>query len=301
MTATERIDLKVGFRCNNLCKFCVQGAKRAKLPAKPLEELLAALEEGRRAGAAGVVLTGGEPTLHPGVLPIARRAKELGYSVIQAQSNGRSFCYERFCRDLIEAGVTEFSPSLHGSRAEIHDFLTGSPGSFMQTVSGIRNLKRLGQRVLTNTVITKANCRDLPAIARLLVSLGVDQYQFAFMHITGRAAENKDWLVARTSVAESWVKRGLDIGIQAGRSVMTEGIPYCFMSGYERYIAENIIPATLIFDADSVIPDYTRTRRTEGKTKGPPCRDCRFDPACEGPWREYPELFGWAEFKAVRA
>lgn len=298
---TERIDLKVGFRCNNFCAFCVQGDKRERLPAKPMADLRSSLEEGRRSGATGVVVTGGEPTLHENILEIVRQAKSLGYETIQIQSNGRSFCYEKFCRRLIEAGANEFGPSLHGSRPEVHDFLTGSPGSFLQTVSGIRNLKRLGARVITNTVVTKANYRDLPRVAELLVSLGVDQYQFAFMHVSGRAAENKDWLVARKSVIEPWVKKGLDVGIRAGRRVMTEAIPYCFMAGYEDCVAERIIPATKIFDAETVIEDYTLTRRTEGKAKAPSCGRCAYDEVCEGPWREYPELFGWDEFEPVLA
>ncbi|MBI5630751.1 MAG: radical SAM protein [Elusimicrobia bacterium] len=293
---TERADLKVGFRCNNFCKFCVQGDKREILPAKTREELLACLEEGRRAQARGVVVTGGEPTLHPHILEIVRAARDQGYETIQIQSNGRTFCYEKFCVSLIEAGATEFSPSLHGSRPEIHDFLTGSPGSFLQTVAGIRNLKRLGQKVLANTVITKPNYRDLPDIARLLVSLGADQFQFAFIHVSGRAAKNQDWLVPRKAVVEPWVKRGLDIGIQAGKVVMTEAIPFCLMRGYEEHVAESVIPDTMIFDAAGVVPDYTASRRREGKAKGPVCADCAYERRCEGPWREYPEAFGWEEF-----
>ena len=72
------------------------------------------------------------------------------------------------------------------------------------------------------------------------------------------------------------------------------------MSGYEDYVAERIIPATKIFDADTVIEDYTKTRRTEGKLKGPRCPECAHFQACEGPWREYPEMFGWDEFVPVR-
>jgi hypothetical protein len=71
------------------------------------------------------------------------------------------------------------------------------------------------------------------------------------------------------------------------------------MGGYERYVAERIIPDTMIFDAETVIKDYTHTRRTEGKVKGPSCPKCRHFSYCEGPWREYPELFGWSEFKPV--
>ena len=295
----DRIDLKVGFRCNNLCHFCVQGDKRQKLPSKPFEELEKSLAEGRRAGATGVVFTGGEPTLHKRIVELVRRARDAGFTEIQLQSNGRTFCYEKLCRELIEAGATEFSPSLHGSTPRIHDFLTGAKGAFLQTVTGIRNLKRLGQRVVTNSVVTKANYRDLPALARLLVSLGVDQYQLAFMHITGRAGQNKEWLVARKAVIEPYVKRALDVGLRAGRRVMTEAIPYCLMKGYEAYVAETVIPGTMIFDAETVIEDYTKARRDEGKAKGPDCPSCRYHRACEGPWREYPEQFGWAEFRPV--
>ncbi|NNN05587.1 MAG: radical SAM protein [Elusimicrobia bacterium] len=295
----NRVDLKVGFRCNNLCKFCVQGDKRERLPAKKEDELFASLEEGRREGATGVVITGGEPTLHRDIVAIARRARAVGYTLVQVQSNGRTFCYEDFCRRLIDAGVNEFSPSLHGSTAAIHDWLTGAPRAFLQTLAGIRTLKRLGQRVITNSVITKANYRDLPELARLLVSLGVDQFQFAYMHMSGRAGENKEWLAARKSVLEPYVKRALDVGIAAGRTVMTEAIPYCRMSGYEAYVAERIIPRTRIYDASSVIADYTRARIDEGKARGPRCPECAWYRQCEGPWREYPEFFGWDEFEPV--
>ncbi|MFI5348090.1 MAG: radical SAM protein [Elusimicrobiota bacterium] len=297
---SERIDLKVGFRCNNFCKFCVQGDKRELLPSKPEAELFRSLEEGRRDGADDVVITGGEPTLHARLFAVAARAKSLGFRTIQVQTNGRTFCYGDFVKRLAEAGVNEFSPSLHGSTARIHDWLTGSPGAFLQTVSGIRNIKKLGLRVITNSVVTKANYRDLPSLARLLVSLGVDQFQFAFMHMAGRAGENKEWLTARMSIAGPWVKKALDVGIAAGRTVMTEAIPYCLMSGYEDFIAERIIPRTRIYDADSVIADYTKARLDEGKTRGPLCATCARSGVCEGPWREYPELFGWDEFVPIR-
>jgi len=297
---TERIDLKVGFACNNLCKFCVQGDKREKLPAQTSARLRQALAEGRRCGATGVVFTGGEPALHPDILGLVRRARGLGYRDIQIQTNGRALCYEKRVRDLAAAGVNEFGPSLHGSRAEIHDFLTGAPGSFVQTAAGMRQVKKAGARLITNTVVTKANYRDLPELAALLVALGADQFQFAFMHMTGRAGENRSWLTARLAIAEPWIKRALDVGRRAGRRVMTEAVPYCFMSGYEDFVAERVIPATKIYDAETVIDDYALARRGEGKAKGPRCPECRHHRSCEGPWREYPEMFGWDEFVPVR-
>lgn len=293
---TERVDIKTGWLCNNRCRFCVQGNKRAIFGNKSTEEVKRLLAEARK-DSDSIVFTGGEVTIRKDLVELVRYARDLGYRIIQIQTNGRALAYRKLCEELIEAGATEFSPALHGHIPELHDFLTRSPGSFAQTVKAIKNLKDLGQWVMTNTVITRSNYRHLPDIARLLVSLGVDQYQFAFVHPLGTAAEFFHSIVPRMSLIEPFVHRGLDIGIAARRRVMTEAIPYCFMKGYERYVAERIIPRTKIFEGHITIEDYTRHRLVEGKAKGPKCKECTYDPVCEGPWREYPEHFGWDEFE----
>ena len=58
-------------------------------------------------------------------------------------------------------------------------------------------------------------------------------------------------------------------------------------------MAERIIPETTVYDAEITIESYTTTRREEGKAKGPRCKDCARFKDCEGPWKEYPELYGW--------
>lgn len=297
----ERVDLKLGFSCNNRCLFCVQGDKRERHGARDVGLIRRDLEEGLRAGATALVLTGGEPTLQPHLLETLRLGRELGYSRIQIQTNGRRFAYLGFCREVIRAGASEFSPALHASTPEVHDSLTRAPGSFAQTVAGITNLKSLGQTVITNTVLTTRNYRDAPDLARLLVSLGVDQFQFAFVHILGTAAENSAWLVPRKTDVLPYVQAGLDVGRAAGVRCLTEAIPYCLMRGYEQCVAERIIPHMRVVDAEATLEDYTRYRRDEGKQKGPGCPGCLHFEACEGPWREYPELFGWEEFVPVTA
>ena len=297
----DRVDLKIGFACNNRCAFCVQGDKREREPPRPMEQIRADLEDGRRRGATGLVVTGGEPTVHSNVLDVIRLARKLGYTSIQVQTNGRRFHYDLFARAAVEAGATEFSPALHGSTERIHDGLTLSPGSFRQTVKGIENLVRLDQVVITNSVITSTNYTDLPALAELLVDLGVSQFQLAFVHILGSAEKNASWLVPRKWEVMPFVYRALDIGEAAGVRCMTEAIPYCLMEGYEDFVAEDVIPDTLIFDADNTIEDYGAYRRDEGKAKRPECAACRFTDRCEGPWREYTELFGFDEFKPMGA
>lgn len=295
----KRVDIKLGFVCNNHCKFCVQGDKRNYSSDKETGEVKSILKNCRKSGIDSVVFTGGEPTVRNDIIELVRFARILGFETIQIQTNGRLFSYLNFCKEIIDAGATEFSPALHGPDAKIHDFLTSVNESFNQTVKGIENLKKLGKCVMTNTVITTYNYKYLPQIAKLLVNLEVDQFQFAFIHIAGTAVLNADWIVPRKRDVMPYVKKGLDNGIKRGKRVMTEAIPYCLMQGYEEYIAERIIPDTEVFDADFIVQNYTDYRKKRGKIKSPHCKNCKYYCICEGPWKEYPEMFGWDEFRPV--
>ncbi len=294
----DRIDLKVGFGCNNRCHFCVQGDKRARYAPRSTEELRSVLCDERKR-VRSVVFTGGEPTLRRDLPELVAYARELGYERIQIQTNGRMFAHAGYVRRLVECGANEFSPALHGHVAELHDYLTAAPGAFAQTVTGIRNVKALGQVVLTNTVITRSNYRHLAEIARLLVSLGVDQFQLAFVHAVGTAGAELERVVPRVELVAPYLVEALRIGVQASRRTMTEAVPPCILPGLEAHIAERIIPRTAIYDADAKIADYTKYRLTEGKLRGPECPRCIHFSWCEGPWREYPERFGWDEFRPV--
>src|SRR3954469_11426077 len=180
---SRRADLKTGYDCNSNCVFCVIGDKlfTGNRPfADCVEELRAS-----RAPCEDVVFTGAEVTIRPDFFALVAAAKKLGYRNIQIQTNGRMFAYPEFCKKAIAAGANEFSPSIHGHTAKLHDGLTRAPGSFAQITTAIKHLR--GQRIITNTVATKQNARHLPALAKLLIELGVSQYQIAFPHPTGHA------------------------------------------------------------------------------------------------------------------
>ncbi|MBN2112455.1 radical SAM protein [Candidatus Woesearchaeota archaeon] len=295
----KRVDIKTGFICNNNCRFCVQADNKCK-GNRSLEGIKKDLEDSRKR-CEGVVLTGGEVTIRKDFLDIVEYAKSLGYKTIQIQTNGRMFSSLNFCKKAIKAGATEFSPAIHGYCAEQHDFLTRAPGSFRQTVQGIKNLKSLGQYVLTNTVVVKPNYRNLPDIAKLLVNLNVDQFQFAFVHPMGNAWNNFDSIVPSISLAAPYIHNGLQIGIDAGKKVMAEAMPYCQMAGYEAYISEKVIPETEIRGQKHQNTDsFTKQRKEKGKAKFPQCDGCGYNPICEGPWKEYPEKLGNKEFNTIK-
>lgn len=293
----KRIDIKVSFNCNNHCKFCVQGDKRKWCKDKTADEVKVILKNSK-SDREEVIFTGGEPTIRPDIIELVNYAKNLGYK-IQIQTNGRMFCYKDFCRRIINAGADTFAFSIHGHNAKLHDYLTSAKGSFEQSASGVRNLLSFGKLVVTNTVINKINFPFLPEIAKFLINLGIPQYQFAFPHILGRAFSNRDWIVPQKKEVIPYLKKGLKIGIKAKRYVRVEAIPYCFLKGYEEYVSDRHIPETKVYDVE-LTESFNRWRKEEGKIKGPKCKECKYFSSCEGPWREYPQIFGWDEFVPVK-
>ncbi len=301
MQPPPRADVKVGFACNNHCVFCAQGEKRSKCGAIALDELVERLADvrGDRSAARGLVLTGGEPMLHKNILGLVRAAKALGFDPIQLQTNGRLLSYDKALQAAIAAGVNELSPSLHGSTADVHDALTCAPGSFEQSRAGIANAVATGLPVVTNSVVVRRNVDDLPALLSQLADLGVRHAQLAFVHPVGTAIEKFEEVVPRLPEVSRSVARAREVADARGMLLVTEAIPLCFLRGMEHLAVEEHIPDTTVVELDGEVAAYSKWRTAEGKLHGPPCEGCSRRARCEGPWREYPEAFGWGEFEPL--
>lgn len=299
VTGPRRLDLKLGFACNNRCVFCAQGDKRTTCKTRPYVVLLNELIRARSA-CTGVVFTGGEPSLHKQILPLVRAARALGYQSVQLQTNGRTLAYRDFVQRLVDAGVTEFSPSLHGATAETHEALTAARNSFDQSVQGIENAVSSGVPVITNTVVTRDNASTVAEIVALLGSLGVKQAQLAFVHPVGTALERFDEVVPRLSDFVEPLREARRVARELGMQLVAEAVPLCFLRGMPELAVEQHIPQTTVVDLAGEL-DYSNWRVNVGKVHGPPCESCAMRNRCEGPWREYPERRGWDEFQPVSA
>jgi MoaA/NifB/PqqE/SkfB family radical SAM enzyme/peroxiredoxin len=293
----RRADLKTGTTCNSNCVFCVIG-DQLFTGDRTTEACIAELRESRKT-CIDVVFTGAEVSIRPDFFRLLRAARSLGYERIQIQTNGRIFVYREFCERAIAAGANEFAPAIHGHIAKLHDGLTRAPGSFAQIVTAIEHMVALGVPVISNTVVTKQNAKHMPALARLVVDLGVSQFQLAFPHPTGHAATHFRGVVPRMSEVAAYVHEALDIGRRAGVLAMAEAMPYCMMAGHEDQVGELHIPPTEIVYDGYVVPDYATDRMDRGKVRFSQCATCRFEPICEGPWKEYPAGMGDAEFVPV--
>jgi radical SAM protein with 4Fe4S-binding SPASM domain len=141
-------------RCNHTCLHCYNvwhPHTQARLPTYPHGELdtastLAllnkALDETR---CYHVTLTGGEPLLRedlPDILDLLRE-REVMTTVI---SNGRLLT-ESAVVDLLDRGVGLFELPLLSHRREVHDQLSGSPGSFDAVLAAVAHVRYYGGRL----------------------------------------------------------------------------------------------------------------------------------------------------------
>jgi uncharacterized Fe-S cluster-containing radical SAM superfamily protein len=175
------VTIETGLRCNNRCFHCPQAALRGAglVHGEPgRAELERRISDARAAGFDEIAFSGGEPTVRRDFLELVTVARSVGFREVSVTTNGRMFAYPDFARRALEAGLTGASISLHGPDADVHESLTGTPGSFMQAVAGLDTLSRMRSdaypdfRLCSLAVLVPGTLPHLGATLRLAGTLG---------------------------------------------------------------------------------------------------------------------------------
>lgn len=188
----KRKHISLTSKCNNNCIFCFSETNIKK--NRSFEEIKADLEKGVTEGCTYLVLSGGEPTIHPDFLKIVKTAKQMGYRKIKVISNGRMFAYQRFLDKSIDFGVSTIAFSIHGHNAELNDYLTDTKGSFKQSLLGLNNSINKGVETQVNIVLNKANLGHFREILDFLIANGVKKMEILNLVPEGNAWKNKEKL-----------------------------------------------------------------------------------------------------------
>ncbi len=296
IAATPRgLFLRLGFECNSKCVFCVMDGSRSRLDFKTIRGIL----EKNQSRYDFLVLTGGEPTIRKDFFDILDLASQGGYA-IKLQTHGRMFASEEFCERINQYNVA-FSININGPTAEIHDADTQAPGSFQQTVRGIKNLRKLDSDILVKIILTKNNYKYLLETAQFIASLDIKNIMFVFMTPYGAARMNFDAIVPKMSEtilpltqAIDWLKENTKVRISL------EGFLHCCLNPELHPLM------TETCSLDGIIPENSRRiynckeeRVFIQKQKFFECKDCSYDKECEGVYKEYVKRIGQDEFRPV--
>jgi radical SAM protein with 4Fe4S-binding SPASM domain len=190
LSAPLRMDLALTFRCQNDCVHCYAGGSREskELDTDQWETVINRLHE---IGVFILTFTGGEPTLREDLSQLLEYAQKKGI-VTGLISNGRKLADRAYVERLEKAGLDFVQITLESHDPKIHDNMTGSEGSWKETVAGIENAVSSQIYTTTNTTLSRHNASKFLETMDFIKKLGVAAFGCNSLIYSGKAKEVKD-------------------------------------------------------------------------------------------------------------
>ena len=287
-------------RCNLKCTYCYNQALRVKKGHGdlPLKVALKTLREAKELGVRTVLLTGGEPLLHPKALRIAEHSRRMGFRTVLL-TNG--LLIDREIAKVIAQTCDQVTVSLDSALPKLHNLHRGR-GTHNQVVAAVGRLKEAGvSDVVVSGVITRQTQQESDAEFEAFAKrIGADRIVRQIYILQGDVRDTlltPDFrlILQETNdaiekmLAESagpevqgaiiWRDRcGVAFGVIA---VDADGTIYpCQGLMKEEFAAGNIASASLVevFEGSPILKKVRRFRVTEI----PECEDCAFRHLCGG-------------------
>lgn len=289
----RRFRVFTDFRCNNACRFCDQGGQPRD--AAPAGALVERVDQAIQRGADNLTFCGGEATLDLDALVAAvRHARERGVTDLALFTNARMLAYPEVARRLIDACILRVDASLHGAEPLAHEWLTRVPGSFRQTVAGIRRVAREGAAVHLHTVVVRSNFRQLPDLLLVARRLRAREAHFRLAVPEGWASEHPTLpsLVPRYPVVVPYLERARAVGRSVGIPVRVHDLPRCQ--------AGPLLDACVGETVQWIGVEASSWPRA-GRRQAEACATCPGGLECAGVPEPYLSYYGADEFTAPQA
>jgi wyosine [tRNA(Phe)-imidazoG37] synthetase (radical SAM superfamily) len=239
----------VGLKCPHSCQFCYyvhldgsadpfSGMRHAKFHST--EHLLDLARALKANGFVGADVTGGEPTLSPGIVELAREASRIGLAlriITLGQFLTRKVPHsgdQPLLAALLDAGITDFLFSVHAVEEASYHRITG--GSWAKLRAAMEQLDGAGFDYCTNTTVHEHNFRALPEIAAEITGHRVYAANLIVMnayYAWATSGEAKD-VQAHYEAVRPYVLEARDRLEDAGIAVNVRYAPLCTMRGAER-------------------------------------------------------------------
>jgi 7,8-dihydro-6-hydroxymethylpterin dimethyltransferase len=184
-------------RCNLTCPVCFANANTAGYLYEPdmdgVRVMLKALRDERPVDGRVVQFSGGEPTIHPNFVEICAMAKEMGFTHIQAATNGIMLGDLDFAKRSKQAGLSTIYLQFDGVTDDIY-LKTRGEALFDKKMQAIDNCRKAGIKVVfVPTIVKGLNDHQLGDILRVAIKNvdTVSGISFQPVAFTGRIAKKE--------------------------------------------------------------------------------------------------------------
>lgn len=219
--------------CNSNCIMCPSPEftrkKGESMRAEELIEIARHIPDDTK----HLTITGGEPfmigkQIFDFIGFLSRKFYNTEFLIL---TNGRIFSittYVELLKKTISANTTLGIP-LHGSTEAVHDAITQTRGSFLQTTVGLRKLLCEKIKIELRLVVNRLNADDFYNMAKLIVNefAEIDHVSIMAMEMTGNAFVNKGsvWISYRESFEK--IEQSILLLIKNGIDVRLFNFPLC--------------------------------------------------------------------------
>ncbi len=160
-------------RCNLTCPVCFANANAAGYLYEPdlngIRKMLQALRDEKPMAGRVVQFSGGEPTIHPQFLGALRMATEMGFSHIQAASNGIMFTSLEFAQQAKEAGLHTIYLQFDGVTDDVY-IKTRGEALLEKKIRCIENVRKAGMKIcFVPTIVKGVNDHQVGDIIRFAI------------------------------------------------------------------------------------------------------------------------------------
>ena len=221
---------RFGEQCNNDCPMC-SNTGEAALFFHSTETLLGRAAFLQRSGFRRAVVTGGEPTIHPGFWTVVEWLHANGFTW-DVNTHGRTFAKDGFVRRAVEHGLTRAIVSLHSHVPTTSAALFGTrENAHHETVAGIDRLAEAGVELMLNCVLTRLNLGELEDYLRTEhARLGTRAaFKFVFPSTLGKGGPWAGIATLRYDDVRETVRRLRSTAIELGAEILFESFPNCIL------------------------------------------------------------------------
>lgn len=176
-------------RCNLTCKHCYTTSADIDFPGElSTAEIFAVMDDLKAFKVPVLILSGGEPLLHPDIFAISQRARNMGFYVALS-SNGTLINSDNIAQ-IAAIGYQYIGVSLDGMR-EAHDKFRQKQGSFDASLAGIRLLRQHGIKAGIRFTLTQDNADDFNAMLQMMDDEDIDKFYLSHLNYGGRGNKNR--------------------------------------------------------------------------------------------------------------
>ncbi|WP_163139272.1 heme d1 biosynthesis radical SAM protein NirJ [Arhodomonas sp. KWT] len=204
-------------RCNLACKHCYATSADIDFAGELSgAEIDTVMDDLRAFGVPVLILSGGEPLMHPEIHRIARRARDMGFFV--GLSTNGTLIDESNVATIAETGFDYVGISLDGL-GETHDRFRKRRGAFDESVHALRLCRDAGIKVGVRFTLAEENAHDLPGLLQLVADEDIDKFYLSHLNYAGRGNRNRrgDAVHRRTRWAMDLLFRHCLADLAAGR------------------------------------------------------------------------------------